>query len=40
MNGAYAVTLATPQVDGQPLTVVQSDAAGNASPASPVIAPT
>ncbi|WP_367268647.1 BapA/Bap/LapF family large adhesin [uncultured Sphingomonas sp.] len=38
-NGAYAVTLATPQVDGQPLTVVQSDAAGNASPASPVIAP-
>ncbi len=38
-NGAYAVTLATPQVDGQPLTVVQSDAAGNASPASPVLAP-
>ncbi|MGJ7455081.1 BapA/Bap/LapF family large adhesin, partial [Sphingomonas parapaucimobilis] len=38
-NGAYAVTLATPQVDGQPLTVVQSDAAGNTSPASPVLAP-
>ena len=38
-NGAYAVLLATPQVDGQPLTVVQSDAAGNASPASPVTAP-
>ncbi|QXT35501.1 BapA prefix-like domain-containing protein [Sphingomonas sanguinis] len=38
-NGAYAVTLATPQVDGQPLTVVQSDAAGNPSPASSVIAP-
>ncbi|WP_347093053.1 BapA/Bap/LapF family large adhesin [Sphingomonas parapaucimobilis] len=38
-NRAYAVTLATPQVDGQPLTVVQSDAAGNASPASPVLAP-
>ena len=38
-NGAYAVTLTTPQVNGQPLTVVQSDAAGNPSPASPVIAP-
>ncbi|WP_168371481.1 BapA/Bap/LapF family large adhesin [Sphingomonas sp. Leaf257] len=38
-NGAYVAALVTPQVDGQPLTVVQNDAAGNGSPAFPVIAP-
>ncbi|WP_322964062.1 BapA/Bap/LapF family large adhesin [Sphingomonas fuzhouensis] len=38
-GGAYAVTLATPQTNGQPLTVVQSDAAGNPSPAAALTAP-
>ncbi|MBB4616502.1 BapA/Bap/LapF family large adhesin [Sphingomonas abaci] len=38
-DGAYAITLATPQIDRQPLSVVQADAAGNPSPATPLTAP-
>ena len=38
-QGGYAVVLATPQVNSQILTVTQSDAAGNASPAVPLTAP-
>ncbi|WP_230482123.1 BapA/Bap/LapF family large adhesin [Sphingomonas sp. Leaf21] len=38
-NGAYSVTLTTPQANGQALTVSQADVAGNASPPSPLLAP-
>ena len=38
-QGSYSVTLATPQVDNQSLTVIQTDRAGNPSPATPVTAP-
>ncbi|WP_294237294.1 BapA/Bap/LapF family large adhesin [uncultured Sphingomonas sp.] len=38
-NGSYAVTLTTAQANGQALTVIQADAAGNASPPSPLTAP-
>lgn len=38
-RGLFAVTLATPQIDRQTLTVVQTDAAGNASPAVTLVAP-
>ncbi|AIT06636.1 hypothetical protein MC45_09940 [Sphingomonas taxi] len=38
-QGAYAVVLATPQIDSQSLAVTQTDAAGNASPATPLTAP-
>ncbi|MGU3315369.1 BapA/Bap/LapF family large adhesin [Sphingomonas sp. M6A6_1c] len=38
-QGSYAVVLATPQVDSQSLAVTQTDAAGNASPATPLTAP-
>ncbi|WP_315761726.1 BapA/Bap/LapF family large adhesin [Sphingomonas sp. Y38-1Y] len=37
--GAYSVTLTTPQLDSQELSVVQSDAAGNESGATSVVAP-
>ncbi|USU10010.1 Ig-like domain-containing protein [Sphingomonadaceae bacterium OTU29MARTA1] len=38
-QGGYTITLATPQVDRQTLAVVQTDAAGNASPAASLVAP-
>jgi VCBS repeat-containing protein len=38
-QGNYAIVLATPQVNSQSLAVTQTDAAGNASPATPLIAP-
>ncbi len=38
-QGGYTITLATPQVDRQTLAVVQTDAAGNASPAANLVAP-
>ncbi|MBN3556652.1 Ig-like domain-containing protein, partial [Sphingomonas yabuuchiae] len=38
-NGASVAALVTPHVDGQPLPVEQTDAAGHGSPAVPVIAP-
>ncbi|OSZ65191.1 hypothetical protein CAP40_15445, partial [Sphingomonas sp. IBVSS2] len=38
-NGAYAVTLTTPQGNGQTLHVTQADAAGNVSPATSALAP-
>ncbi|RDE04987.1 BapA/Bap/LapF family large adhesin [Sphingomonas aracearum] len=38
-DGTFAVPLASPQANGQALTVVQTDAAGNASPVVPLIAP-
>ncbi len=38
-QGGYTITLATPQVDRQTLAVVQTDAAGNASPAASLLAP-
>lgn len=38
-DGSYAVPLTTPQRNGEVLSVVQSDAAGNASPPVPAIAP-
>jgi len=38
-NGAYAVTLTTPQANGQTLHVTQADAAGNVSPATSALAP-
>ncbi len=38
-NGAYAVTLSTPQLNGQALQVTQADAAGNVSPIRPATAP-
>jgi len=38
-NGNYAVTLSTPQTNGQALTVIQADAAANDSPAAPITAP-
>ncbi|MEH3158864.1 MAG: Ig-like domain-containing protein [Sphingomonas taxi] len=39
VQGSYVVVLATPQVDSQALTVTQVDAAGNVSPATPLVAP-
>ncbi|EIK93446.1 hypothetical protein PMM47T1_26677, partial [Pseudomonas sp. M47T1] len=38
-NGTFSVTLTTPQVNGQALAVLQTDAAGNPSPTSDVTAP-
>ncbi|GAA3263739.1 hypothetical protein GCM10020258_29450 [Sphingomonas yabuuchiae] len=38
-GGAYALTLTTPQLNGQVLQVTQADAAGNTSPPSPATAP-
>ncbi|WP_370310399.1 BapA/Bap/LapF family large adhesin [Sphingobium abikonense] len=38
-NGSYSATLSTPQVDGESLTLVQADAAGNISPPVPLTAP-
>ncbi len=38
-DGSYVVPIAPPQANGQPLTVVQVDAAGNASPATGAVAP-
>ncbi len=38
-NGNYAVTLASPQNNGQALTVIQADAAANDSPSVPLTAP-
>jgi VCBS repeat-containing protein len=38
-QGNYAIVLATPQVNSQSLAVIQTDAAGNASPATPLTAP-
>jgi VCBS repeat-containing protein len=38
-NGLYSVTLTTAQANGQPLTVVQADGAGNASAPTPLVAP-
>ncbi len=38
-NGAYAVTLATPQIDRQSLSVIQADPTGNPSPATSLTAP-
>ena len=38
-NGAYAVTLATPQIDRQTLSVIQTDPTGNPSFPTPLIAP-
>ena len=38
-NGSYVVQLATPQRDGQPLTVTQADAAGNRSGPAIALAP-
>ncbi|MEI5686016.1 BapA/Bap/LapF family large adhesin [Sphingomonas kyungheensis] len=38
-NGSYAAVLTAPQIDSQALSVTQSDAAGNASPATPLTAP-
>lgn len=38
-NGTFSLTLSTPQTNGQPLTVSQQDAAGNASPDASVTAP-
>ncbi|PVZ13589.1 MULTISPECIES: BapA/Bap/LapF family large adhesin [unclassified Pseudomonas] len=37
--GGFAVALNSPQIDGQPLTVTQADAAGNTSPATVAPAP-
>ncbi|QRY96341.1 BapA prefix-like domain-containing protein [Sphingomonas paucimobilis] len=38
-NGSYAVVLNTAQTNGEPLTVIQADGAGNASPSAAVTAP-
>ncbi len=38
-DGTYLAPLTPPQADGQALSVVQRDAAGNASPAIPLVAP-
>ncbi|MGP7796930.1 BapA/Bap/LapF family large adhesin [Sphingomonas sp. CLY1604] len=38
-DGSYAVPLTTPQTDGQTLTVVQADRAGNVSPPASPVAP-
>ena len=38
-NGSYSATLSTPQVDGESLTLVQADAAGNIAPPVPLTAP-
>ncbi|HUD91867.1 BapA/Bap/LapF family large adhesin, partial [Sphingobium sp.] len=38
-NGSYSVTLTTPQTNGEALTLVQSDGAGNLSPTVPITAP-
>jgi large repetitive protein len=38
-NGGYAVALTTPQANGQTLQVSQADPTGNASPATPALAP-
>ncbi len=38
-NGTYSATLTTPQTNGEKLTLVQSDPAGNASPTVPITAP-
>ncbi|WP_241582209.1 Ig-like domain-containing protein, partial [Rosenbergiella nectarea] len=37
-DGTFSVTLATPQTNGQTLSVVSTDTAGNASDAASVIA--
>jgi hypothetical protein len=38
-NGSYSVTLTTPQTNGEALTLIQRDGAGNASPTVPITAP-
>jgi sugar lactone lactonase YvrE len=38
-DGNWTVTLPAPRLEGETLTVVQSDAAGNSSAAAPVVAP-
>lgn len=38
-DGGYTAALSPPQANGQPLSAIQSDAAGNASPGTPLIAP-
>ncbi|SFR76225.1 BapA/Bap/LapF family large adhesin [Sphingomonas jatrophae] len=38
-QGAFSITLATPQVNGEALSVTQADAAGNVSPATALTAP-
>jgi VCBS repeat-containing protein len=38
-NGTYSVTLTTPQANGQALSLVQTDVAGNISPTLPITAP-
>jgi VCBS repeat-containing protein len=38
-TGHYSVTLASPHIDGVPLSIVQADAAGNVSPAASVATP-
>ncbi|WP_268795123.1 BapA/Bap/LapF family large adhesin, partial [Sphingobium sp. Leaf26] len=38
-NGTYSATLDTPQTNGERLTLVQSDPAGNVSPTVPITAP-
>jgi hypothetical protein len=38
-DGSYAATLTTAQLNGQPLTLEQADAAGNVSPTVPLTAP-
>ncbi|MEG3090598.1 BapA/Bap/LapF family large adhesin [Sphingomonas sp. PB1R3] len=38
-GGTYAVTLTTPQANGEALSVAQADATGNTSPAIPLTAP-